>query len=560
MELPTSYYGYHIVTNQDIRPFLKSDEYFEDEPPFEFRRGTGDVTDRSAGGSGGGICRGGRATSTRRDSEESFNSADFRAGSPEETPSEITSRGESFDEIACSIIARRKNYTSVNPRTPWKVISYHTGTRNNHYHLLYISTNKNWGTNSKLGKIIKATNYMCRKITCVSHLMEYFTPSASRKTIRNLLTEKDKRNFKCAPCQLGIPIGRKRQDESMSIDSERGAPVLREQSPAQNQANRGVDTVDTEANENLPTDRHRGPMECEQGDNAIELQQAAFRTRGHAQSGRSNFFDEQNNVLVLLLCDNRAFSEGDAQRTLCQSPEGITVQFGKNFSERLKTAISISRILVFSETIETRLERAKSHYLRFNPNANHPDEVNNSLESLYEILIRNGISIHDFASATRDHFYKRTKKKNNLFFYGPPSCGKTMIMESLVTMHYNFERLTGLTPGSSFNFSSLLHTNACFMDECKLTDNQFEQWKLLAGGQPMCTDVKYKNRHNITDCVLYTASNYLIDTYLQVPEAAHAIETRTITFKFHYGPIEYFKISPWTWEALWEKQTVDSNL
>lgn len=100
-----------------------------------------------------------------------------------------------------------------------------------------------------------------------------------------------------------------------------------------------------------------------------------------------------------------------------------------------------------------------------------------------------------------------TKKKNNLFFHGPPSTSKTMVMESLVNMHYNFERLTGLPPGSSFNFASLLHTNTCFMDECKLTENQFEQWKLLAAGQPMCTDNKCKNRHNITNCVLYTASN-----------------------------------------------------
>ncbi|KAL4721501.1 hypothetical protein ACJJTC_013475 [Scirpophaga incertulas] len=45
-----------------------------------------------------------------------------------------------------------------------------------------------------------------------------------------------------------------------------------------------------------------------------------------------------------------------------------------------------------------------------------------------------------------------------------------------------------------FNFSSLIYRNACFMDECKLTDNHFEQWKQLAGGQKMNTDIKYEDR------------------------------------------------------------------
>lgn len=113
----------------------------------------------------------------------------------------------------------------------------------------------------------------------------------------------------------------------------------------------------------------------------------------------------------------------------------------------------------------------------------------------------NDIDFEHFSKITCDHFYKRLGKKNNLFFKGPPSSGKTMVMESLVECHYNYSRLTGLHSNSSFNFSSLLNTNACLMDECKMTDNQFEQWKLLAGGSPMATDVKYRERVEIRDCV-----------------------------------------------------------
>lgn len=135
-----------------------------------------------------------------------------------------------------------------------------------------------------------------------------------------------------------------------------------------------------------------------------------------------------------------------------------------------------------------------------------------------------------------------------------------MIMESLVAMHYNYCRLTGLQPTSPFNFASLLDTNAVFMDECKLTDNQFEQWKLLAARQPMSTDVKYKNRHDVNNCILYSASNYPIGVYLSVTSADSAIQARTITFNFHQAT-EYFTLNPFIWEAFWEKYNEkDQNL
>lgn len=160
-----------------------------------------------------------------------------------------------------------------------------------------------------------------------------------------------------------------------------------------------------------------------------------------------------------------------------------------------------------------------------------------------------------FAYMTKRHFYGKTRKKNNLFFRGPPSTGKTMIMESLVQMHFNFERLTGLSPSSSFNFQSLLHSNAVFMDECKLTENQFEQWKLLAARTPMATDVKYKSRHSITNCKLYTASNYPIELYVSVPEAKEAIDTRTIEFVFNdkISHSDYFFVTALAWEKFWQK-------
>lgn len=125
-----------------------------------------------------------------------------------------------------------------------------------------------------------------------------------------------------------------------------------------------------------------------------------------------------------------------------------------------------------------------------------------------------------------------------------------MIMNSLVECHFNYCRLTGLTPNSSFNFSGLLHCNACLMDECKLTENQFEQWKMLASKVPMSTDVKYKDRCDIQNCILYTCSNYPIEMYCKVPMAKQAID-------FVWRLTGFANIPPHIWEKMWKNLNLE---
>lgn len=570
MESTSHVYAYHICTKFDISGYLKPDDlkYEDDDDQRQshiVRRGTGIEPDAFSEstvseeqfGRGRSPNHGNATINIDTGADEGDAIEETEEIRIEETGARIN---EPTDEIACSQFKRRKIRSCNKRRTPWKVISYHHGTRHNHYHLVYLSTTKSWASNSKLGKIIKKSSPMCRKITCLTHLLEYLAPSPTRKTLRNILTEEDKRSVQCAACQLGIPPRKGGSIEIEPNDAEGRNTIFREQSTAQSETIGGMGESSDATDEDISHTGERGSMVGQQGNTSITIQSTHTRDGRNFAERRSAYLNEQNGKLVMLLCNNRAFNEGDAQKFLCQTPEGITMQFAKNFNERLKTAISISRILVFCETIDQRIDRAKSLYLRMRPNANEQQEIEDSFCKLKSLLqMNNLIYLKTFAKITKDHLYRRSNKKNNLFFVGPPSCGKTMVMESLVSLHYNFERLTGLTPGSSFNFSSLIHANACFMDECKLTENQFEQWKLLAAGQPMCTDIKYKQRHNITDCVLYTASNYAISAYVQVPDAEEAIETRTHTFKFNNTPVDYFHISPWTWEKFWDTYYKDEE-
>ncbi|KAI8437472.1 hypothetical protein MSG28_011794 [Choristoneura fumiferana] len=178
------------------------------------------------------------------------------------------------------------------------------------------------------------------------------------------------------------------------------------------------------------------------------------------------------------------------------------------------------------------MERAKKFQLKADPDIMSEEVIDNTLAKLKILLEDNGIDVTNFAITTFKHITNQLGKKNNLYFHGPPSTGKTMIMESLCDVNFNVSRLTGLTPNSQFNFASVYNTNACFMDECKLTDNQFEQWKLLAGGSKMDTDIKYKDRLMVVDCRLYTASNHQLGLYVQTEGAAKAIAERTTQFDF----------------------------
>lgn len=438
-------------------------------------------------------------------------------------------------------------------KSPWKLFCLHKrGPRckREHLHIIYVSTSKQWGHNSAFGRIIRANQYKCESITCLSCLVEYLLSGNGRIVFKNTIGDNDRKNCRCAFHSMAN--NEERQDGE-GEDAERRTTMASVEGIPQAMGDGGMGSPVGETDDMLPTTRRRRMVGeqthiCDGEEPTPGLRRSTMLQRGRA----SRTDDISNAKLVLLFCDERAFNEGDGERILTKTPEGIELLFKYRANERIKTAITVARILVFSETLKKRVERCRDYQLRLDPECKTEFKIQAGVNKLMEIIRQNDIDVQEFATNTYMHLSRQTGKKNNLFFMGPPSTGKTMIMESLVAIHYNFARLTGLTPGSSFNFASLTNVNACFMDECKLTDNQFEQWKLLAAGSPMCTDVKYKERHNIENCVLYTCANHSIATYVQVPEAYKAIDTRTIQYNFTKQINEYTTTSVFVWERLWE--------
>lgn len=437
--------------------------------------------------------------------------------------------------------------------SPWKLICLHKGgygAVREHFHILYVSRAKQWGHNSTFGRIIRSSQYKCEGITCLACLVEYLYSDNGREIIKNNLRRVDFEGCRCAVHQMGNQT--ELVDSGAGEDAERGIGTSEMEGAQQGMGLGRVDNTTEQAGDVLPTDGRRR-VECQQAHDSPgkESPPGVRSAIGQRRGAKKDYIT--NAKLVLLLCEERAFTEGEGERMLTKTPEGIELLFRPRANERIKTAITIARILVFSETLKKRVERCRAYQRRLDPECCQEGNIQNGLKKLIEIIQNNDIDVADFAKNTFMHLTRQTGKRNNLFFMGPPSTGKTMIMESLVALHYNFARLTGLTPNSSFNFASLLNVNACFMDECKLTDNHFEQWKLLAAGSPMCTDVKYKERHNVENCVLYTCANHCIGQYVQVPEAYKAIDTRTIQYNFNKQINEYTMTSVFVWERLWQQ-------
>lgn len=470
-------------------------------------------------------------------------------GSCERIGDDLGGVGQDVRAVGAYITSPESNLSTIY-NGPYKLIAYHHGTARRHWHIIYISNNKQWGVNSRLGRIIRKGTYKNSSINCVSCLREYLYSGNGRQILQDILSEEHIEACKCAWHSCGVDSNNKWTKTTYEIDdTPRRNSIHGNESATSEEGLEGVvDAADKTNERNVPKRLwSRDQVLCEDGENLY-----GGKVPKYTNDNRKDCeFYSRNRDLILLLCDNGAFTESEAMEIFAQSPEGIEFMCSKQFGERIKSYIHIARILVFQESLKQRFERAKMKYMK---EEKLNDEImDKQYETLVEILKNNRINEEKFAYCTFNHMSGNTGKRNNLFFIGPPSTGKTMIMTSLIECHFNYCRLTGLTPNSSFNFSGLLHCNAVLMDECKLTENQFEQWKLLASRMPMSTDVKYKDRCDVGKCILYTSSNYPIEMYCKVPMAKQAIDERTLQFNFNVKINGYTRIAPHIWEKFWNK-------
>jgi hypothetical protein len=442
--------------------------------------------------------------------------------------------------------------TSSRLQSPWKLVAVHYGTNKPHWHIIYISTARQWHSFSNLGKSIRKYPYKVSRVSCLACLRKYIYNGNGRQILLDICTGENLYACKCAFHSFNLASNSEWNQKELEDEcSSRGNLASDEQSTTSSMGNDNLGNATVEA-DNIETAEGGGYVQPEQNMPTRHKRENNEKSgQPYYRRGTKSLYNDSG--LVFLFTEKGIFNEGDAAEILSRSAEGISFLLHPRTFDRIRGATYIARILVFQENIRKRFKKAKAKALEECKEADDKTNIETAVRNIEHFLSLNNVNIQYFAETTYKHLTGQLKKKNNLFFVGPPSTGKTMLMDSLVKCNFNYTRLTGLVPGSSFNFSNLLHCNACFMDECKLTDNQFEQWKLLAGRSPMSTDVKYREKHYVKDCTLYTASNYPIDMYCTVPDSKQAIQSRTTEFVFLKTLNERFDVTPFAWEEFWKK-------
>ncbi|KAI5633483.1 parvovirus non-structural protein NS1 domain-containing protein [Phthorimaea operculella] len=168
-----------------------------------------------------------------------------------------------------------------------------------------------------------------------------------------------------------------------------------------------------------------------QSENWKNIRKRKIGQLSDVDAGKDCAIHYRNANYILLLCENGAFSEAEAMEVFTRTAEGIEFMCSKQYIERIKNYVHIARILVFQESIKQRFERAKAKYVMDNENDMTDEQMDKCLNTLEDLLTWNKIDHEKFARVTFKHLQRQTGKKNNLFFIGQPSTGKTMLMDDL---------------------------------------------------------------------------------------------------------------------------------
>ncbi|AIE58040.1 NS1 [Sesavirus CSL10538] len=141
---------------------------------------------------------------------------------------------------------------------------------------------------------------------------------------------------------------------------------------------------------------------------------------------------------------------------------------------------------------------------------------------------------------------KETGKKNCIWFYGPPTTGKSWIADGLARFVANYGTVNHNNP--NFPFQDLVDKALGWWDEGMMTIEKVEQFKMLAGGLPTRVDMKCRQSVEIIPPPLMITSNGDITLVHQgnIMSVEHrpAIQDRTMQFCFNSRLSNDFGVCP----------------
>lgn len=248
---------------------------------------------------------------------------------------------------------------------------------------------------------------------------------------------------------------------------------------------------------------------------------------------------------------NGAFMESDINSVVLGDQRCRYLAMSPRWGSLLQQMGVRIRSKIRETPFKERCQMAWTHY------RDHPDYLTaeDSAKSIISILMLNNIDWRTFVRNVYLHATSQTGKKNCFCIIGRPSSGKSALLESIIKCHWNYVRLNSFSRYNNFCWAELIGANAGYMDEIHVDGMQFETWKLIAAGQDVSVDVKYKGKGTIRRTPLYVASNGEIHQYaVECIDRVLATETRCYRYDFmHDIPVKTDKlINPCAWKLLWD--------
>lgn len=127
---------------------------------------------------------------------------------------------------------------------------------------------------------------------------------------------------------------------------------------------------------------------------------------------------------------------------------------------------------------------------------------------------------------------KKDPKKNTFVLYGPPSCGKSFTINSLLKLIWNEGNIENTQKnGSEFTFQEAYNTRAALWNECVLNGNKnIQQSKCVWEGLPTAIQVKHKKGTILTRTPIFVTTNHL--PWKMCPHEAQAFKDRCFMYSW----------------------------
>lgn len=200
----------------------------------------------------------------------------------------------------------------------------------------------------------------------------------------------------------------------------------------------------------------------------------------------------------------------DWKRLILTDPEWIgwyqlnSIKY--KFQDRLAEALENYKLIAQQKSYLELLDTVNMRSLEMK-NGKY-ERLFDSVAHIKEFFNHNGI---DKAEAIKDIFQwadKELSKKNTIVVQGPPNCGKSLIINSIVTGMHNVCRANRFdNTGSQFSLQEGATARVWFMDEVHLQDKFWSTLLILWAGQPVDTDVKNRGHVDIPRVPVIMAFN-----------------------------------------------------